>query len=80
MLRSYKNAGGIPVGVVIELATAGVTEGSVEVQITDVDGWLRGVIPQLTCREVQQELRLRRIQRRPQAVSDTRVFLACFHE
>ena len=55
MLRSYKNAGGIPAGAVIELAAAGVTEGSVEVQVTDVDGWLKGVIPQLTSREVQQE-------------------------
>ena len=51
MLRSYRDAGGIPAREVIELATAGVTMGNIEVKVTEGDGPLGGAIQQLTSRD-----------------------------
>jgi SNF2 family DNA or RNA helicase len=56
MLRSYRSAGGIPAGDVIELAAAELTKGAVEVKVTEADGWLKGVMQQLTSKETQQGL------------------------
>jgi SNF2 family DNA or RNA helicase len=56
MLRSYRSAGGIPAREVIELAAAGLAKGTVEVKVTEADGWLKGVMQQLTSSESQQEL------------------------